>query len=620
MRFASLSILLDDLVRNERRKRLVVLALCCTLWLIYGAIFLPYLPLGSGLMGHDYAFYLPNLLAGYNWALQNSYWSIPWFTPAACGGMPFYADMNAAYISAPQILTLFVSPLRAVQITFMLFAFIGMWSAYGLMRMAFGASRTASVIAAALFLFNGFYAYRMLSGHLTYHAFALAPLLMAILLPRMLQVVPRTKQILPGMKQVLPGIGETLVRACLAALCLTYMFHSGLFHAIPPVLMACVIVILIHGWLFGFQAFSWALLAGAGLLALGLSAGKLHAAVSLSQVFPRDFYRLPGVENIGLLALSLFTSLFWRPLSVPLVNADWAQGRHEWEYGLTLAPIFIIYYLYRDTQWRSLRWRSPGFARIAAGLTIAVLVLTPLALNFYAPAWNEFLKQLPYIRSTSSLLRFFCLYVPVIVVCIGIAVDRASQSDAPLRRKIVLVAIAVIVAQSAITDRRSYAGESYNPSAITGEYARAAEAGIIRPIDRIADGGAFPDPGDAMASGGSAIPCYQPMFGYRMEKFPLGALQPGPIMSERAGVLNLKNPACYLFPKENKCAPGDHFTIAQTKEAEDLASYKPFPFKQPASQVIATKISIASSMACIMGLMLGGFLWRRRRGSPEALR
>jgi hypothetical protein len=171
--------------------------------------------------------------------------------------------------------------------------------------------------------------------------------------------------------------------------------------------------------------------------------------------------------------------------------------------------------------------------------------------------------------------------------------------------------------QTAIADRRSYANESYDPSAIVGEYSRAAQAGTIRAIDRIADGGAFPDPGDAMASGGSAIPCYQPMFGYRLEKFPLGALQPGPIMSVRAGVLNLKNPACYLFPKENKCAPGDHFTIAQTKEAEDLASYKPFPFQQPALQVIATKISIASSMACIMGLMLGGFLWRRReKGLP----
>lgn len=594
--------LVDHVVRDERRRRLGVLAMCCVLWTIYGAIFLPYLPLASGLMGHDYSFYLPNLLAGYNWALQNNYWSIPWFTPAICGAMPFYADMNAAYFSAPQILTLFVSPLRAVQITFMLFAFIGMWSAYGLMRMAFGASRIASLVAAALFLFNGFYAYRMLIGHLTFHAFALAPLLMATLLPRTFQS--------------LPGIGETLVRGCLAALCLAYMFHSGMIHAIPPVLMACAVVILIHGLLFGFQAWSWALLAGAGLLSLGLSAGKLHAAVSLSNSFPRDFYRLPGFDNIALLVATLFSSLFWRPLSSDgLVNSDVAQDRHEWEYGLSLAPIFIIYYLYRETPWRSLRLQAPGFARIAAGLAITGLLLAPLALNFYAPAWNAFLKQLPYFGSSSSLLRFFCLYIPVVMVCVAIAIDRARRSDASLRLKVGLIAVAVIVVQTAIVDRRFYAEERYDPSAIVGEYSRAAQAGKARPIDRIAEGGPSPGLNDAMASGGSAIACYQPIFGYRLEKLPLGTLEPGPIMSERAGVLNLKNPACYLFPKQNRCAPGDHFTVTQTNAAEALAAYRPFPFEQPASQVLATNASIASALACALGLLLGACLWRRRKKS-----
>lgn len=205
---------------TERRKGLGILALCGMLWLIYGAIFLPYLPAASGFMGHDCSLHFPNLLVGYYWALQNNYWSIPWFTPATCGGMAYYADLNVAYFSAPQILTLFVSPLRAIQITFMAFALLGMWSAYSLMRVAFGASRTASLVAAALFLFNGFYAYRMLIGHLTFHAFALTPLLMAMLLPRA--------------GKAMPGIGATLVRACVAGLCLAYMFHSGMIHSSRP--------------------------------------------------------------------------------------------------------------------------------------------------------------------------------------------------------------------------------------------------------------------------------------------------------------------------------------------------------------------------------------------------
>ena len=605
MRLILLPQSLDQVFHNEPRKRLGVLSLFCMLSLIYGAIFLPYLPLSSGLLGHDYALHFPNLLVGYYWALQNNYWSIPWFTPATCGGMAYYADLNVAYFSAPQVLTLFVSPLRAIQITFMLFAFIGMWGTYRLMRVAFGTSRTASVIAAALFLFNGFYAHRMLIGHLTFHAFALTPLLMAMLLPRA--------------GKAIPAIGEALIRACIAGMCLGYMFHSGMIHAIPPVLMACAIVILIHGMRFGFQAWSWALLAGAGLLSLGLSAGKLYAALSLANAFPRDFYKLPGADNIAQLLWAVFSSVFWRPSPDVLVNSDWSQVRHEWEYGLTLAPVFIVYYIYRERMKNVLRLPSRGFvertglARGVAGVFIGILLLTPLALNFYAPGWNAFLKQLPYFSSSSSLLRFFCLYIPVIIVGVALAIDRKPRSDVQLRLKVALVALAVIIVQNAITNRDYYSAQTYDPSAIIAEYLRASNEATISPVNRIEAAGISSSPNDTLAHGGSALPCYQPMFGYRLEKFSLGQLQPGPIFSARESFLNFKNPACYLFPKENKCTPGDHFAVSQIEEAQALAAYRPFAFQQPASQILATNISIASSLACLFGLALGGFFWRRVR-------
>jgi hypothetical protein len=480
-----------------------------------------------------------------------------------------------------------------------------MWGTYRLMRVAFGASRTASVIAAALFLFNGFYAHRMLIGHLTFHAFALTPLLMAMLLPRA--------------GKAMPAIGEALIRACIAGFCLGYMFHSGMVHAIPPVLMACAIVILIHGMRFGFQAWSWALLAGAGLLSLGLSAGKLYAALSLANAFARDFYKLPGADNIAQLLWAVFSSVFWRPSPDVLVNSDWSQVRHEWEYGLTLAPLFIVYYVYRDQPQNALRLPSRGFAwrtglaRVLAGIFIGILLLTPLALNFYAPGWNAFLKQLPYFSSSSSLLRFFCLYIPVIIVGVALAIDRLPRSDVQLRLKVALVALAVIIVQNAITDRDYYNTETYDSSAIMAEYRRASNEATIRPVNRIEAAGVSSSPNDTLAHGGSSLPCYQPMFGYRLEKFPIGHLQPGPIFSAREGFLNFKNPACYLFHKENKCTPGDHFAASQIEEARALASYRPFAFQQPASQILATNISIASALACLFGLALGGFLWRRVR-------
>lgn len=377
---------------------------------------------------------------------------------------------------------------------------------------------------------------------------------------------------------------------------------------------------------FGFQAWSWALLAGAGLLSLGLSVGKLYAALSLANAFPRDFYKLPGADNIVQLLWAVFSSLLWRPLSDVLVNFDWPQDRHEWEYGPTLAPVFIAYYLYVGRKKAPRAHPSAfvartGLARIAAGVAIGILLPAPLALNFYTPGWNAFRKQLPYFSSSSSsLIRFLSLYIPVIVVCIALAIDRLPRSEASLRLKIALVAIAVIVVQNAITDRTYYSAEIYDPSAINAEYLRASKDGKVRPVDQIASGDNASKPNNTMAFDGSSLLCYQPMFGYQLEKFPQGRLQPGPIFSAREGFLNSKNPACYLFPKENKCAPGDHFRDSQIEEAQALAAYRPFAFEQPASQVMATNISIVSALACLFGLALGGFFWRRARWSKDALR
>lgn len=206
------------------------------LYFTYLAIFLPFLPGTGGVAGHDYGLHFPNLLTGFYWHLQNGLFAIPWFSPSQCGGFPYFPDPNVAYVSLPQFLVFAVSPMQAVRVTFVLFSLIGLLGCYLMMRRAFGASRVASVLAAGLFLFNGFFTYRMLIGHLTFHAFALTPLMIAALLP--------ASSARDAWSQSNAGLA---IRACVAGLCLAYMFQSGMVHGIPPVLLATAVVILIHG-------------------------------------------------------------------------------------------------------------------------------------------------------------------------------------------------------------------------------------------------------------------------------------------------------------------------------------------------------------------------------------
>jgi hypothetical protein len=80
-------------------------------------------------------------------------------------------------------------------------------------------------------------------------------------------------------------------------------------------------------------------------------------------------------------------------------------------------------------------------------------------------------------------------------------------------------------------------------------------------------------------------------------------LVPGPIFEIRDGVFNLKNPSCYVFPGENKCVPGDHFTVDQRAAVENFTAYRPFDFEAPWYQTTATWMSILSVCAALAALV-----------------
>ena len=157
-------------MRIPRAAALLVACLGAYLWL-----YLPQLPASGASWGHDYSLHLPNLLAGQYWFQTNGPFAVPWFNPGQCAGVPFLGDLNVAYYSLPQWATFAVGPIAAVRITFVVFAAAGACGFYLLMRGPFAASPWAAATAAALFLFGGFFAHRMIVGHLTFHPFTLTP-------------------------------------------------------------------------------------------------------------------------------------------------------------------------------------------------------------------------------------------------------------------------------------------------------------------------------------------------------------------------------------------------------------------------------------------------------------
>ena len=220
--------------RSGRGDDAVAAAALVACFAVYLWLFLPAAPGFGPMYAADYSLHMPNLLAGYFHFLANGPLSVPWFSPAECGGVPFIADLNVAFYSLPQVLTLVVDPANAVRATFVVFAALGLVGFAVLLRSRFGASPWAAATAAVLFLFNGFFVVRMAVGHLTFHPFMLAPwIAWAALLPARQDARWTWRRVV---------LGTVMVGAIFA-----YQFQAGMQHIIIPVALAAGVIVLVHG-------------------------------------------------------------------------------------------------------------------------------------------------------------------------------------------------------------------------------------------------------------------------------------------------------------------------------------------------------------------------------------
>lgn len=587
------------IVRQILPKLLTVTAFG-VVFLCYYLIVIDFFPNRNNTIGHDYSLGLPSLLDGYFWHRNNSWLDIPWFSPSFCGGIPFFADAGSAYYSLPMFLAFHFPPLASVCLSIFLFAAAGFWGMQRLLRDVFGTGARAAFLGGTLFLFNGFYLHRMISGHLGYQVFMLLPWVALLLLRR--NAGDTDGSILGRLRQ----------SACpvLAGALIALLLQSGFSSLMVPGALAVLAVACLY--LAGHDA--WRLFLGRSAIALAvalaLSASKLTASQAFLGNFPRSDYLLPGINGIANAVLILFTSLFIAPanieqIAIPrMANMQWMLARHEWEFGMTFVPPVIIALYWANRYAHRARSAAPrpdaNTGRVAAKLMLGLILILPLVINIYYPDWNALLKRLPLLKNSSALIRWWIIYIPVVIVYAALALEKINW---PEEHKIgfAIASIAAVVLINANQDRTRYHAEPYNPYVITNAYQQTRDGTFNPEIQRIGATvniqGQVETPlnrNDLLAYGQSQLACYNPSFGYRLENFPIQSLHPGSIYQEKDGRLNLKNPACYVFPQENHCQPGDHFLASQIEDAKAFARYKPFPFAFSAKQKIANTVTFSA--------------------------
>ncbi|WP_295456440.1 hypothetical protein [uncultured Thiodictyon sp.] len=616
-------------LQNRSAATAYVLLTWITLLIVYHGIYGAFFPTPQGTVGHDFEWALPAFVDGLIWFAKNGLWSVPWFTPSFCGGQPFFADPQSAYYSVPQWLTLVTDPLTASYLTLLLFTSAGYFGTYLLARRSFALPVSWAILAAALYFFNGFFAHRMIVGHTGYHGLALTPWLALALLAH------STHQ--------RSNIGLSMLAAIIAA----YWLQSGLTTLMVPAILGIVLILLVYRLR---QPWSRDLPLRV-LIALGisvaLSASKLVASLSFYSMFQRTQYLLPGFDNpLALLGVNLF-ALFgpsegaYHLANDWLVNSQVALLPHEWAYGFTMAPLLILTCARAIARGKadnriSVGHGTPddGVGRIGRGtksaliMAITAISLIPLSLQFYTLEMNSWLKGLPLIGATAAPIRWLIVYLPILPIATALLGRRALRDHQDHAPRLVAGCIVVLIALNLIEPRRYYADQPYRPDMLLAGYAQlAAGAATSHQIQAV---GSITDPStgatvidqqrnDLMVAGVSQAYCYNPAFGYRLENFPRGRLVAGDVMTDSDGYLNIKNPACYVFPSENGCAPGDHFRVDQRAAAEAFVSYRPFPFVKSAMQRWADWITLVTLVGTFLFLGLAWPWAARRRGTPKAL-
>lgn len=543
-------------------------------------------------IGHDYSFFYPKLAAYKYWIARNGYLSIPHFLPYMCAGVFDFADPISFYLSFPTIALLALPFGWVWPATVIAFGAIGFGGGYALARYGMRLSRMAALICGTVILFNGFYFTRMAVGHASFHGFMLLPWIAAFCM------VKDGSSWLPSRV----GIGCT-------GLAYAYLIHSGGVYLLLPSAVSTLAIVLAASANARDLSISAARYFLGGMAGVFISAPKIIETLHLMSNFPRDFFPLPGFSGIFELLQFLISALFYWPsisfANAHFVNAKYAFELHEAVFSVSVLPLAAMV-LFVATRLDILK-ANLSMATCARYIALILLLAVPIALNVYEPHWNQLLKKLPVIGQSTLLTRYFSAYIVPLAAFSAYVFNRLLRGHSP-RLPLFAAAIAIPLCGFLTVNLDEFTRVGYDPKPIVRvfEPGKSVRRNPIIGVTAFGkDERIFRRMGadDLMVHGLSHLLCYQPLFGYQMEKFPLGNLHLGRAVDLTDGIYNFRNPSCYVFPELNKCRPGDNFREGEEKDLAVFLDYGPLRYREPEYMQTARVLSLAVLILALIGAL-----------------
>ena len=563
------------------------------------------------LTGHDYAYFLPRLLDNHLFYSANGF-SWKEYTASFCAGIFEFANPQSLTLSLPQLLTSLFGPITGIRLTFVIAASASGAGLYGCARMS-GLPQMSATIAGLMMAFSGFLFSRMIVGHVTFFNFGFAPLVALLLLSG-------AQAITSGQRTIAVLFGG------LASLAGTSIIYGGGGVFLPQIAVTILLLVIVCGGFSHRATVSLGFFGAVAVVTLLMAGPKLEAMLAVTGNLPRDFYPLPGFKPLDLVVV-MAQSLFWVPdaayLDSLLVNRLFSLPWVSWDN--SASPIWALVVLggmvsgYRAGNARI----TDVFRLFDHGLVqnsvLAILLVFPLAINVYHPDWNDLLKAIPIIGSSSNLVRWLAVYLPLLCLIAGWSWRHLEKPHIVPLLGLLLI---LVLYQAWVQKEMHMESNPYDKELVTTAW-EFAEPSAIKEVGapiatdkngnkRVIQSTKFDH---IFTQGSSNALCYEPIFGYRLEALQKDHLRISKInIPDKDGFLVLKNPACYVYPAENECRPGMHFMATEWDRVERFVNQQDFDASVSMHRLILNWLG-GLSLLLVVGssAWAGTAIWRAAR-------
>lgn len=538
------------------------------------------------LLGHDNPIWFDQLIIG-KWHFAHQGFSVFRYSPHVCGGAPVYGDPETVYYSLAQILTLFMQPWYAMQINVILALIVGYfgWQQFG--KKVIGLKPSWSQLLAMVMVANGFIFIHLAVGHFQMHTMPLIGLLLLLLFDREEDSKPKL-----------------LFRGCSFALLSALILNTAGYNVL--LFTAITAFFFMPFDLFftqdlkkrAVQVFKRILLAGT--LTLLICASRLVAVLSFMKFFPREegYSKMWQSANVFEFIVKSFWSVF--PTRESLASFSW--DLHEKMIYLSpvvlVGLVFGIYLLIKNKDWIKNNFKKSIFIFIYSAFTIVFLAQLVQGYGFLV---DHFL-QLPVIRSLRVSTRFLfilSIFISILsVICLSYftkSLRERLQKSIPIIG-IILTLIPIANGWYAVREKL-FLNENFDLR--TEQVSSLSEAKFeTLPVTEIKEGYT-----DFIRSG---TKCHVELL---RKSYPL-PLMAGEIKQDFFGTFNLMNPACYQYPEENNCLPGDRIKFDDEENLDHFTNGRPVTWKLSTLQHVADYTSLIT-LFILLGFM--AYLLGRRK-------